>query len=387
MAVTIPNFLGERNVDDEKRLPINAMSSSMNIDLDDEGTVTMRGGFSLAQLFTALSASFITADEQRFFVVDNGDLKLINDDFSTLILETGIGNSYIKWLEVADYIFMSSGHIITPKLEVVDWRIPIPEQPKVTVISGTLPEGQYQVTSIYQDVTGREGAASPIVVVDVEEGSALAVEPSHIECYASYVYVTDTNGAVFYLFGQSLAGAVMISDTSLLTYPLDSEQLEAVNLPDPVGSIAFYESSMWAVQFIEGVSYLWRSKPFWWQLFDIHEDYLAIPGKVTALQGTLQGLFIGTDDEMYVFTPEGGLVRLAEYGVVGGKPISVTDDGRYFVWTKQGVCTLFPFQNVTEEKVSLPSGCICSTSIIKKNGYQQFMVLSDGSGTPFNQLI
>lgn len=387
VLIPVNGFLGERNTVNEKSLPLGALSESSNVDIDNEGFISSRDGFTLSQAFSNITASFTTSDERRMFIIESGELKFVNEDFTTYTIKTGMPTGYVKWLEVADYVIMSTGHIITKDLEIVDWRIPTPDQVSMGRVSGNLPAGQYQVVSTYRDFTGREGAASFISVIDVADDSALAVTPSYLAGYETIIYVTDTNGEVLYQVGVVPDGSTAtIADTSMLVYPIDKQQLDAAALPEQIGSLAFYESSVWASQYIDGVSYLWKSKPYWWHLFDAHEDYLAIQGKVTVIEGTPQGLFIGTDDEMYVYTIEDSLVRLAEYGVVGGKPLARADNGRLFVWTKQGVCTLFPFENITEDKLSLPPGCICSTAIIERKGYEQFMVLNNGSGIAFNSL-
>jgi len=386
--IQIPAFLGERNTVDEKSMPLGALISSKNVDIDDSGLISKRHGYRESALFTNITSTFATSDERRMFIVDDGILKLVNQDFSAVDLKSGMPTGYVKWLEVADYILMSSGHIITNQLDVLEWRIPTPEQPMIsTATGGSLPAGQYQVVSTYRDEHGREGAASAMHFVEVEGGAVINITPDFETGYESLVYISDTNGEVLYLLDTAeYSTGMTFSETNSLVYPIDRNQLDAGPLPQEIGSLAFYEGSVWASQYIDGVSYLWRSKPYWWHLFDQHEDYLSIPGKVTVLEGTPQGLFIGTDDEMYVYTIEESLVRLAEYGVMQGRPLARTDEGRLFVWTRQGVCTLFPFQNITEDKVSLSPGCLCSTAIIEKDGYEQFMVLNNGSGTAFNPL-
>ena len=387
-VVKIAGFLGEHNISDEKSLPLGSLAISSNVDIDSEGLIATRDGFYLSEAFTNITASFTTADERRMFIIDDGDLKFVNEDLTTYILKTSMSADYVKWIEVADFIFLSTGHMITKDLDVLDWRIESPDQAQLGQVSGNLAQGQYQVVTTCRDFTGREGAASLLAVIDVPDLSGITVKPSYLNGYDTIIYITDTNGEVFYQVGVAPIGStVTIATTSMLVYPIDEQQLDAEPLPEQIGSITHYEGSVWASQYIDGVSYLWRSKPYWWHLFDAHSDYITIAGKVTVIEGTPQGLFIGTDDEMFVYTAEDSLVRLAEYGVVQGKPLARADDGRIYVWTKQGVCSLFPFENMTEDKVSLPSGCICSTSIIEKNGYEQFMVLNEGSGTAFNSLI
>lgn len=385
-VIQITSFLGEHNMDDQKSLPLGSLATSQNVDIDNAGMIDRRDGFALSQSFADITATFATSDEQRMFIVDGGILKFVNEDFTTFDIKSGVSTEYTKWLEVADHIFLSTGIMIDNDLNALAWRFPKPQQPVISVVGGQLPQGQYQIVTTMVDSFGREGAASDIYTIEVGDNSGLVVSPDFDAGYTAVIYVTDTDGQVLYR-AVSTSRAETILDTSLLVAPIDDAQLNAGPLPDLVGSIAFYEGSIFAAEFIDGVTYIWKSKPFWWHLFDLHEDYIAIQGKVTALEGTPQGLFIGTDDEMFLYTKEEALVRIAEYGVVPGKPIAVTDEGKYFAWTQQGVCSLFPFQNETGKKVSLPTGCICSTAILEKNGYEQFIVLNNGSGSAHNKLL
>jgi hypothetical protein len=119
-------------------------------------------------------------------------------------------------------------------------------------------------------------------------------------------------------------------------------------------------------------------------LYELYGDYIPVPGKVLMLESTLGGLVIGTDREIYVYTEGESLVKLADYGVISGYPAARKKDGNILFWTQRGVCEALPFKNVTESKVSLAPGFSCSTSVIRENGEERFLVLTDGNGTADN---
>ena len=167
----IDSFLGLRNREQPRRMQPGSLTVAENVDIDDLGGVIKRQGYSLSLTSTKITSSFSTQDERRLFVIDNGDLKIIQEDFSAIVLLSGFSDDYVWWLEVADFIIMSTGHIIDKDNNVVIFRIPNPVQPNVSIVNGDLRKGQYQIVCTHVDVLGREGGASDVIVVDVEDES------------------------------------------------------------------------------------------------------------------------------------------------------------------------------------------------------------------------
>ena len=102
---------------------------------------------------------------------------------------------------------------------------------------------------------------------------------------------------------------------------------------------------------------------------------------------------IATSEEIYSYTEENGLDKLANYGVIPGRPV-VKIQGRagtelpndyLLIHTKRGICSAFPFTPLTEAKVSLPMGTRCSTAIVYNGGTQQYVALHDSGGQAFNK--
>ena len=381
----IEKFLGLRNKDQSRRLSTGSLVVAENVDIDNMSGVVIRNGHSLSALMTDITSAFSTQDERRAFIVDAGELLLVNEDLTTVSLGTGFTDDYIYWLEVADFILMSTGHLISKNNSVTLWRIPSPISPIISYVGGDLSEGQYQVVITYVDSDGREGGASDVVVFSVADGADFTFTPEY-NGYKVRAYVSDVNGAILYLQGEYESGGVTVTSTSLLTYPIDDAQLKSYPAPEVIQQIAFYESKIFASQFNDGQSVIFFSQAFWWNLFDLSNDYLIVPGKVNMLLGTNSGLIIGTDDEIYVYTNESALVKVADYGVPGGKPYTEDDSGQVFIHSNQGLCSLFPFKNLTEDKVSLPPGDACFVELIEQNGFKKVLVLTDGNGIADNTL-
>jgi len=381
----IKEFLGLRNKHDPRRLPHGALVLAENVDVDDYKGLIRREGYARATTQTDVTASFATHDERRLFIVEAGTLFLVHADLSVVALKEGVGSDYIYWLEIADFVLLSTGHVIDKDNNVASWRVPRPHPPDVEVIAGQLPKGEYHVVTTYVDSTGREGGASTVVSTQLPGNSGLQVSPGVLPEHTVRVYVTDTNGTIYYKVAEG-NNSVLLETMQGYTSPLDGIQLRADAVPEDVGPLGFYDSRLWACQTAEGQTVVWFSQPFWWNLFDLYGDYLAVPGVVRTLIGTAQGMVIATDDEIYLYTAESSLVRLAEYGTPKGVPHTTDDTGKLYLWTNQGLCGLFPFENLTEDKTSLPPGGKVHVKHVRHGGYSKVVVLTDGLGTGDNNL-
>lgn len=373
----IKEFTGIRNKHNPRRLPLGALVAADNIDIDDYKGLVLREGFSQSRTHTAITASFATHDERRLFIVENGDLFLLGADLTPVLLQTGLGDERIYWLEIADFVLLSTGHVIDKDNRVSSWRVDTPPPSSLEVIAGNLAKGDYHVVTTYVDKTGREGAASPISVITLDAESGLRITPETIADHVTRVYMTDTNGTVYYQVSASNNEVSVLSLTGFHAV-LDTVQLKTDTAPENIGCLAYYASRLYMSEMIAGNSYVWFSEPFWWNLFNLQGDYIAIPGRVNALIGTPQGLIIATDDEIYVYTSEDALVRVAEYGVPQGVPYTANDTGKFYLLTHQGLCEFFPFNNLTESKLGFNTGELVYLKYMNQRGYDKIVILLDG---------
>lgn len=145
--------------------------------------------------------------------------------------------------------------------------------------------------------------------------------------------------------------------------------------PANVEFIAWYDAALWCASSLDNQTVLWHSKPFHYHLFDYERDYLLIPGRVIALQGIGDALCIGTTDAVYLYN--GALQKVANYGVVAGRPFAKAPDNQYFVFTQRGICRVSPFENLTEKKVKPVAAATCAATMIEHNGYIKMVVAHD----------
>ncbi len=383
-TANISKFFGLRNKDQPRRLPIGSLLKAENVDIDNQNGIVQRPGYISILGFTNIVSIFTTQDQKRCFVVSDGNLHLVKDDLSQTLLASGLSDDYIYWVEQSDFVFLSTGHLIHIDNTITTWKIPNPNLVEYTTASGNLKAGRYSLCCTFSDSKGREGGASDIITIELNsDESSIIVTPEYINTLVVNFYITDLNGSVFYNAGWLSSGSMVIDQTDNLSIPIDAYQLASYPAPNNTHQIAFYENKLFASERIGNESFIWFSKPFWWNLFDLQNDYIRIDGLVKALIGTKQGLIICTNDEIWIYS-DAQMVRVAEYGVPSGKPFAVDDYGTVFIQTNQGVCSLFPFTNLTEQKVSLPPGEFCDVSIVEQDGIKKLVVLTDGLGISDN---
>lgn len=373
-------FFGLRNLqqsrrsdEGEDRLGI-ALSASLNIDIDDEGGIINRPGYSLTTAGTNIVSAYALRDRSAAYVIDNGTLIELTQAGSSL-LSTVIGtvpNVDTYFVEVGNQLFLSSGYIVNNGV-LLPWALQPPAQPIGIIGSGNLLAGTYQVACTYVAADGRESASSQPVIFQVPANGSIQL----VGAIGCNVYITQPNGDVLYLVGT---GTTNITDTSGYSYPMPNELLNNTTIPSNIGPIAYYDSSAVFSTYDQASnsSFIAWSKPFRFHVFNVNEDYVQVPNKVNLLVGTEDFLMIGTDKEIFAFDGL-DLKRLARYGVPTGKIYQFSRDNELYFQTVRGVCKL-PFQNLTEEKISVPYGTYCATGLISQNGLEKFITVTDGTG-------
>jgi len=383
-TVNITKFLGLYNKQQSRRLPVGALTVVENVDIDDTDGIVRRQGYQSKLSLPNVTSAFATQDQRRCFVISDGNLLFLQEDLSYTSLASGLSTEFVYWEEVADYVLLSTGHVIDGDNQVSMWRIDSPPQPKVTLSTGDLREGQYQVAVTYVDSLGREGGASPVVVLNINAGEAITVTPNMGNYSLARVYCTEANGSQLYLAGETATAITLATDSSLVS-PIEADQLGAFPAPAQAQILAHYDGRLFAAEPGNGVSIVWFSVPYWWNLFKLQSDFFTVPGDIRSIVSHSDGLIIGTDDEIYVYN--GSLTRVAKYGVPDGVPATKDDTGTVFLWTKQGLCSALPFTNLTSQKCSLPTGNVCTSAVVEQNGFRKVVVLTDAEGTADNQLL
>lgn len=104
-SIVVQQFAGIRNTVAPERLRPGELERAINVDFDDEGQPRRRRGFT--QLSDQPHHSLFNASWGTL-VVRNGDLGVLNPDFSLDVLVAGIGDSPVAYVETAERVYFSS---------------------------------------------------------------------------------------------------------------------------------------------------------------------------------------------------------------------------------------------------------------------------------------
>jgi hypothetical protein len=387
----IRQFLGLRNVVRPERQPFGALAEADNVWIDDTGTVERRFGYTQALALSNVTDAYGHKSFRYAIVVANGSMYRIDDALGQILLGSGYTNETYQWAQVEDRIFFTgateAGMILRGQT-ILPLRWPDTLSPNATETMGSLPPGQYQFVAVYRHAaTGIEGPASPPFVIDTDDDCAFLIQSDPPTGYEADIYVTAADDTTFRLLGTG-SSIIYNMPATKLGAALDAEQLNADPLPQGVTAIEVHESSLYAVVYDQpsNTSYVWPSVPYWYQLFNLDDEGQAVNGRVLGMLSTPQGLLIGSDVGIWLMTPDDNMVRLADYGVVPGRPFARNAEGRIAVWTTRGLATITPegFQNRFDGKLSVAPGSSCSVALVDFDGSKQSIVLTDSGGTAFN---
>lgn len=373
-------FLGLHNKAQSRRQPkgdsgvLISMADCQNIQLNDENGVDSRDGYTLASTTTDVTAAFNIESYQYGYIVDNGVLKQVNKDLSVKELGT-VSTQHTEWLEIGTRIFMSTGYLIDNNV-LMPWATPIPVQPDVTIGTGFLLAGQYQLTMTTIMPDGRESGSCEVIALNLPDNSSITLSGTG----SCMVYMTDLNGSVLYELGVGVTVIDSIDQLSIKS--INPDRLITQTVPPEVGKIAYYNECLHCSVYDRPTnsSAIFFSKPFLFNVFDWFSDVISdIAGEIRLLHGMPDGLLIGTDREILLYNADSGLVKLAGYGVASGKPLTKDRDGNIFFQSLRGVCTM-PFKNLTGDKFTAPMGGECTTAVIDTSGTELFITVTDGIG-------
>ena len=281
-------LLGLNNVSPETDLPENSLTQALNVNLDKEGNVYSRKGYT-----KIYSATNETHSLYKQYFQDGSELKIIIDGST---IATGLNpNAYLAWETVNLEPIYSDGQLIR-RVPDEPFSVPTPpSQPTIKTTTGNLFAGIYQVTICFVKQGEQGGAllASDLLVED-NSGITLSNLPQADGCDIA-VFCTTQNGETLYLNQILVAGttAFTIYNTKNNTLICDTQFME----PLPAGHILrHFNARLYSAY----DNVLYYSRPSRYGLCKLGEDFFQFVSKITIVQPVDDGIFIVSDKTYFL---------------------------------------------------------------------------------------
>jgi hypothetical protein len=363
---------------------------AVNGDITPQGKWRRRHGWKKLSS-TGFVTAFSTRDFQRAYgVTAAGTLVRIWPDATLDVLASGLSTVQGDWVEVGSQVFYLNGtdYYVIMGSTARPWGIPVCPQPTLRAAAGNLPAGRYQVALTYMAADGREGGALAATTITLDDGSAIAVDDiTQLPGYQVNVYVGSTDahaaegdswksGMVYWATATTSTSVTWNGPITTLVDPILTQFFVP---PGALGSAVgdFWRGRMWvgASYPDRAISVVYGSEEMGLEWFDPQKAMLAVPGAVNMLASVPEALIVGTDLGVWAWD-EQGLTRLCNYGSVPGRNADREDDGNIVrFWTTRGLCQVMPFQNLTEQNLSIEPGVTANGRAIERDGFKRYMLL------------
>lgn len=387
-TVTIDNWKGLNNTLKPERTPEDYLKTADNVDIDKSGGIQKRKGYiqRVAGAFHSL-----WSEGNDCFAVKDGSLVRILDDYSTVDLGTNVGDVKLAYANYdgatyftsPDYTGIIEGNVVVP------FGIDAPNpRPVLSVTSGKMTKGTYQVALTYVTTDGRESGAALAQVIDVPTNGGIALSgiPTSPDTRVNRIriYASTPNGEVLYLIQElpSSTNSFTLDDVSNAITPLKSFNVHRA----PNGHII---REAHGHLFIAQDNILWYNEPFspeWWKL---HSNFMLFEERIRAVMPTEGGMWVAADALYYLSgrTPsemkrkevepvkivEGSDVKImGAYIFIENTPIGykwlVTSDKGIFVCFNDGIAL-----NMTEKNVVFPDAEEGAAMFVQEDGINRYV--------------
>jgi len=323
-------FQGLRNnISPETFLPSDLVVA-LNCDIDDALNLHRRKGYSAP--VTAAIDRDIYASGSVCLGVGSNALKLVNPDFTTVTLRSGITAARpMSYAAVGDRVFYANGSELGCVQNGADrtWGLAAPAAPAVaTLTAGALQAGLYQYAVAYLCQDGQESGVGKAGTITLAGTGGIALSNIPVSADPTVtrkiVYATSVGGETLYRVGiiDNSVTTFVISEVRSGSSPLMNQFLSG----PPAGATYIAESR--GHMLVAVGNRLYVSEPFGPELFDLRRSFpftdaitLIAPindGKVTRQHG----VFIGTGSQVIFLEGDGPSTWtfrvIANYGVIPG---------------------------------------------------------------------
>lgn len=323
--LTFEKFAGINNVLPEHRLSGSDLLQAEDVDIGLTGEISRRIGFS--ETSDQCHKNLWQAD--GFMLATCGsELTAIHPGGARHVIHPALGSGRVWYCNLPDgRTTFSNGfiHGVTDGIAGVERSVPAPASfGSPDVAFGSLLPGMYRYHLTHVRLSDQmEGPAISSAPIDVPNGGLRLDGLPERDGYALNVYLSGKDGEGAYLAGVHMNGSFEFGANNA-TLVLPCRTLGA--MPFPVGTY----TAFWRGRVLTAVgNVLWASRPSALHLAD-WRDFKQLTGNITAVQPVDDGIYVGTDKELYFLAGTTwdalALVQTKRGPVVHGSGVSAPGD-------------------------------------------------------------
>jgi len=385
----IKQFSGLANKVAQEAIPLGALTTATNTDIDNAGKLRRRRGTTLISA-GGFHSLFAVSDTEGY-VVKDGDLCRFSASMAMEVIAQDVGDDPLSYVRVADRIYAKSRtQALTFTLQgaAQSWGIPIVAGFTVAPI-GSAPGQGYQIAVAYRRTSdGLEGG-----VLSAQDATGVGFTVSNIPTipgHTASVYMTSSNGENLFLAAEGVVGSVDVYPRSVSDVPLRTLDKTP---PRGAGPLAWLFGRI----LIADGNVLWATDPYQYELVDTIAGYKMFESEITFVGNVSNGVFIGTQTGVFFM---GGPFESAQLTRVSThrapkqvpQPIDMAevlkgDDqgvGLLFI-TEGGVCIGTAggqVTNLTNKIFEFPKTESMSVMVRAQDGMNQFVGVASHPGSP-----
>ena len=108
--ITFQNFKGINNVADANSLEVDELVEAENMDIDNEGKVKRRNGYT-KKFAPSDKMHSLWSNERMCFFVDGTTLKRLHTDYSSTTIRTNVGNQPMSFVDINEKVYYSNATV------------------------------------------------------------------------------------------------------------------------------------------------------------------------------------------------------------------------------------------------------------------------------------
>lgn len=387
-TVSIDKFNGLNNTDRPQRTDPAYLKTALNIDIDATGGISKRNGF--VQRSVGDWHSLWSDGNVCYGVMD---LELVEIRANFTIRHTGIvaGTEKVSFDSDGLYVYFSSSvvnGIIDQNGVIRPWGLERPNPlPTISIGTGLLPAGEYQVALTCVDAFGRESGASVGQSISLSAVGSIVLSgmpvPTDPSIVGINVYATAQSGSQLKLLRSIPVGVptVVINDVfgivtlkTIGVYPAQKGHL-----------VRYVHSRLWVAE----DNFIWFSDSLVYDWFRPSISFFSFDKKVRAIMPVSNGVWVAAERLYYLAGRDATtMVRSdrEETLIVDGTEVPIsgsflaldnTPPGiRWLVAADLGIFALFDNGvsiNTTVRNVELPKADKGSGMFVTKDGIDRYM--------------